>query len=154
MNARGIARTSSGQSSLGVLRDERLRFGFFIGLGMGLLNVVPYLGSILGLAVTLPLAFLGSGDWVQPAVCLGVFAAVQFIEGNFLTPRIMGETTGLHPMVIIVAIFFWGTALDGLLGLILAIPLTAFVVVAWKLARDTYLHRLNEEKSADTPADV
>ena len=83
-----------------------------------------------------------------------MFAAVQFIEGNFLTPRIMGETTGLHPMVIIVAIFFWGTALDGLLGLILAIPLTAFVVVAWKLAHDTYLDRLNGEKSADAPADV
>lgn len=131
-----------------------LRFGFFLGLGMGLLNVVPYLGSILGLAITLPLAFFGSGDWVQPAVCLGIFAAVQFIEGNFLTPRIMGETTGLHPMVIIIAIFFWGTALDGLLGLILAIPLTAFVVVAWRLARDTYLARLNEPKEGEARADV
>ena len=66
---------------------------------------------------------------------LVVFVIVQLIEGYLLTPRIMGEATGLHPMVIIVAIFFWGTALEGILGMIFAIPLTAFGVVAWRLFR-------------------
>ncbi len=50
----------------------------------------------------------------------------------------MSDRTGLHPVVVIVAIFFWGTALDGLLGMVLAIPLTAFFVTAWRLARHKY----------------
>ncbi len=128
-----------------------LKFGFFIGLGMGLLNVVPYLGSILGLCIALPLGFFQSGTWLLPAICLGVFAGVQILEGYVLTPKIMGKTTGLHPMAIIVAIFFWGTALDGLLGLILAIPLTAFVIVAWRLAREKYLNRLASVELAEAP---
>ena len=51
----------------------------------------------------------------------------------------MGDRTGLHPMAIIVAVFFWGSALDGILGMILAIPLTAFLVVFWRLARERYI---------------
>ena len=51
----------------------------------------------------------------------------------------MGERTGLHPVTIIVAIFFWGTAFDGILGMLLAIPLTAFFVTAWRLAKHKYL---------------
>jgi predicted PurR-regulated permease PerM len=117
-----------------------LKFGLVIGLGMGLLNIVPYLGTMLGLSVALPLAFFQpeGGLWLVAAV-LGIFAAVQALEGWFLTPRIMGRQTGLHPVVIIVAILFWGTALDGLLGMVLAIPLTAFFVTAWRLVRHKYL---------------
>ncbi len=76
-----------------------LKFGLAIGLMTGLLNLVPYLGSILGLSVALPLAFLQPGGGL-PLVfgCLAVFAAVQAIEGWFLTPRIMGRQTGLHPV--------------------------------------------------------
>jgi predicted PurR-regulated permease PerM len=51
----------------------------------------------------------------------------------------MGDTTGLHPMVIIIAIFFWGSALGGIMGMILAIPLTAFLEVFWRLLRDKYI---------------
>jgi predicted PurR-regulated permease PerM len=54
----------------------------------------------------------------------------------------MGDRTGLHPVVIIVAIFFWGSALNGIMGMILAIPLTAFLVVFWRLAREKYLPEL------------
>ncbi len=73
---------------------------------------------------------------------LAVFAAVQLVEGYLLTPKIMGDRTGLHPMVIIVAVFFWGTALNGIMGMILAIPLTAFLVVFWRLAREKYVHEV------------
>lgn len=116
-----------------------LKFGLAIGLLTGLLNVVPYLGSILGLSVALPLAFLQPGGGLPlVGICVAVFAAVQAIEGWLLTPRIMGRQTGLHPVAIIVAVFFWGQALGGILGMMLAVPLTAFFVTAWRLARKKY----------------
>lgn len=127
-----------------------LNFAIILGLGIGLLNVVPYLGSIIGLSTVLPLAYFqgDSGGLTLVLLALGVFAFVQMVEGYFLTPRIMGQTTGLHPMVIIVAIFFWGTALDGILGMILAIPLTAFFVVAWRLLKRKYLGRRRAAREA------
>ena len=116
-----------------------LRFGLFIGLTLGILNIVPYLGTIIGLSVALPLAFLQpAGGWALVGLVLAVFCVVQLIEGWILTPKIMGDRTGLHPVTIIVAIFFWGTAFSGVLGMILAIPLTAFFVTAWRLARRKY----------------
>lgn len=116
-----------------------LKFGLFIGLMLGLLNIVPYLGTIIGLSVALPLAFLQpEGGWNLVAWVVVVFIIVQIIEGWFLTPKIMGDRTGLHPVMIIVAIFFWGTAFDGVLGMVMAIPLTAFFVTAWRLARLKY----------------
>lgn len=119
-----------------------INFGFVIGLFIGLLNIIPYLGTIIGLSAVLPIAYLQPGGGILLVViALGIFVAVQVIEGYLLTPRIMGNRTGLHPLTIIIAIFFWGTALDGLLGMILAIPLTAFFVVAWRLLREKYLNR-------------
>ncbi len=117
-----------------------LKFSLILGLLLGLLNIVPYLGSIIGLTVTLPLAyFQDGGGWSLVFLCVLVFTLAQMTEGYFLTPRIMGHQTGLHPMVIIAAVFFWGTALDGILGMLLAVPLTAFLIVAWRLAKRKYL---------------
>ncbi len=117
-----------------------LKFALILGLTLGILNIIPYLGTIVGLSLTLPLAFFQTeGGWVLVALTLAVFILVQNIEGWFLTPRIMGQRTGLHPVIIIFAVFFWGTAFDGILGMILAIPLTAFFVTAWRLARQKYL---------------
>ncbi len=116
-----------------------LKFGLFIGLCVGVLNIVPYLGSIIGITLTLPLAFLQpEGGWKLVGLVLAVKIIVQLIEGWILTPKIMGARTGLHPVTIIVAIFFWGTAFDGVLGMLLAIPLTAFFVTAWRLAKHKY----------------
>lgn len=118
-----------------------LRFGLFIGLALGVLNIVPYLGTIIGLSIALPLAFLQpEGGWSLVGMVLGVFVTVQMLEGWVLTPKIMGDRTGLHPVTIIVAIFFWGTAFSGILGMILAIPLTAFFVTAWRLAQRKYFN--------------
>ena len=123
-----------------------LNFGIILGLSIGFLNIIPYLGSIIGIGMVLPLAYFQSdGGSLQLALfTLAIFTVVQMIEGYLLTPRIMGKSTGLHPMVIIIAIFFWGAALDGILGMILAIPLTAFFVVAWRLLKRKYLHLLKE----------
>ena len=116
-----------------------LKFALVLGLTLGILNIIPYLGTIVGLSVTLPLAFFQiEGGWVLLALTLAVFVLVQNIEGWFLTPKIMGERTGLHPVVIIFAVFFWGAAFNGILGMILAIPLTAFFVTAWRLAQQKY----------------
>ncbi len=116
-----------------------LKFGFALGLMLGLLNIVPYLGTILGLTIALPLALVQpDGGWTLFGLVLLVKAIVQCVESWVLTPKIMGDRTGLHPVVIIVAIFFWGTAFGGVLGMLLAIPLTAFVVTAWRLARQKY----------------
>ncbi len=117
-----------------------LRYGFVIGLVLGLLNGIPYLGSIIGLAIAVPLALAQpDGGVTLAALTLVVFVVVQQIEGWFLTPKIMGDRTGLHFMAIIVAIFFWGTALGGILGMILAIPLTAFLASLWRLARQKWI---------------
>lgn len=120
-----------------------LKYGAVIGITLGFLNIVPYLGNIIGLGTALPIAFFQDGGGLgRVAAVLVVFALVQAIEGYFLTPKIMGDRTGLHPVVIIIAIFFWGTALSGISGMILAIPLTAFLVVFWRLAREKYVHEL------------
>jgi predicted PurR-regulated permease PerM len=114
-----------------------LRYGLLLGLALGLLNVIPYLGSIVGMSVALPLAFFQEGGGLTKAILVvGVFTLVQMIEAYVLTPKIMGDRTGLHPVAIIVAVFFWGSALGGIAGMILAIPLTAFLVVFWRLARE------------------
>ena len=118
-----------------------LRFGLFIGLALGILNIVPYLGTIVGLAVALPLAFFQpDGGWALVGLVLLVKILVQAVEGWVLTPKIMGDRTGLHPVAIIFGIFFWGTALGGILGMVFAIPLTAFFVTAWRLAKRKYFN--------------
>jgi predicted PurR-regulated permease PerM len=115
-------------------------YSIVIGMMLGLLNIIPYLGSIVGLGVALPLAYFGDdGGILRVALALVVFGAVQTIEGYVLTPRIMGNRTGLHPALIIFAVFFWGVALGGILGMILAIPLTAFAVVFWRLLKKKYI---------------
>jgi len=120
-----------------------LAYGFVIGLTLGFLNIIPYLGSILGLTIALPLSFFqADGGLGRLIAVIVVFVIVQLTEGYFLTPKIMGERTGLHFMAIIVAVFFWGAALGGILGVILAIPLTAFLVSLWRLAKEKYISEL------------
>ncbi len=120
-----------------------LQYGVALGLVLGFLNIIPYLGSMAGLAVCLPIAwFQPDGGAILLLIIIAVFCVVQLIEGYYLTPKIMGKATGLNPLAIIIGIFFWGTALNGIMGMILAIPLTAFVVVFWRLAREKYIQQL------------
>lgn len=106
--------------------------GVLVGLLIGMLNIVPYLGTLIGLGLILPISFLTGGVWLAVAA-FAVFCAAQLTESYFLTPKIMGSRTGLHPMIIMLAVFFWGEALNGLIGMVLAVPLTAFFVVFWRL---------------------
>jgi predicted PurR-regulated permease PerM len=130
-----------------------LRFGLIIGLALGILNIVPYLGTIIGLAVTVPLAVLQPGGGpVLLALVLLVYVVVQCVEGWFLTPKIMGDRTGLHPAVIIFAIFFWGTAFSGIIGMVMAIPLTAFFATFWRLLNRKYFTHGGLAAAAGGPA--
>ncbi|MEM1057849.1 MAG: AI-2E family transporter [Verrucomicrobiota bacterium] len=109
-----------------------LPYGILIGFLAGALSLVPYLGVI---GTLLPALIIGytSGSlffpdlpgWGMALLVAGVFSAVQTIEGFFVTPKIMGDRTGLHPLTVIISILIWTILLPGLLGPILAVPLTA-----------------------------
>lgn len=131
-----------------------VKFGILLGLTLGILNIIPYLGTIVGLLITLPVAFFQDGGGIlMVGIVLAIFAASQMLEGYVLTPKIMGKQTGLHPLIIIIAIFFWGTALNGLLGMVLAVPLTAFFVVAWRLVKRKYLEPQAHQAQATMSAE-
>lgn len=124
-----------------------LKFGIAIGFVLGLLNIVPYLGTMIGILTVLPIAYLQEdGGPLLIGLCALVFIIGQLLTDYVFTPRIMGEKTGMSPMLIIFSIFFWGAALGGLLGMILAIPLTAFFLVFWRLAREKYLPALTAKE--------
>lgn len=125
-----------------------LKFGIVLGLVLGLLNIIPYLGTMLGIVTVLPLAYFQQDGGSQLILyCAIVFAVGQLLTDYLFTPRVMGDKTGMGPMLIIFSVFFWGTALGGLLGMILAIPLTAFFLVFWRLARDKYLPALTQKQA-------
>ena len=125
-----------------------LKFGIVLGLILGLLNIIPYLGTMLGILTVLPLAyFQDDGGGALIGLCAIVFAIGQLLTDYVFTPRIMGDKTGMGPMLLIFSVFFWGTALGGILGMVLAIPLTAFFLVFWRLAREKYLPALTAQNA-------
>ena len=114
-----------------------LDFGLVVGLATGLVSFVPYFGMALGLAVGLAIAFAQFSDWVPIALVGAVFAAGQVIEGNFLTPRLVGERVGLHPVWVIFAVLAGGS-LIGFTGVILSIPIAATIGVLVRFAVARY----------------
>jgi predicted PurR-regulated permease PerM len=102
-----------------------LDYAFLLGMVAGLLSIVPFLGVAISVVPALLLAVVQYGDWLHPALVLGVFAAVQFLEGFVISPKIMGDRVGLHPLTIILAVMIGTTLMGGIIGGILAIPLTA-----------------------------
>lgn len=117
-----------------------LDYGMVIGLLLGLCNIVPYLGNIIGLPVVGALALFGAdGGGSKFGVVLLIFLGVQMADGYFITPRIIGSRTGLNSFVVIFSLFFWSSVIGGALGMVLAIPLSAFIVVFWRLLVREYL---------------
>jgi predicted PurR-regulated permease PerM len=106
-----------------------LNGAIFFGMALGLLSIVPYLGMIIGLFTVLPVAYIQPDGGFQLALLvLGVIIITQIIESILLTPKIMADKSGLHPVLVVVSILFWGTVLGGITGMILAVPLTAFLL--------------------------
>jgi predicted PurR-regulated permease PerM len=116
-----------------------LPYAVLIGAMAVVLTMIPYLGAIVTCCTALVIAIVQFGDWQHPLLVLAVFGFVQALEGAFISPKIMGGRVGLHPVTIIIAVMAGTTLLGGLLGGILAIPLTAALRVlmfryVWKRA--------------------
>ena len=128
-----------------------LKFAVLLGFLLGLLNIIPYLGTMIGLVTVLPLAYFQEGGGLSLiGLCAAVFMVGQLLTDYVFTPKIMGDKTGMSPMLLIFSVFFWGTALNGILGMVLAIPLTGFFLVFWRLARDKYLPALTARQPGQT----
>jgi predicted PurR-regulated permease PerM len=114
-----------------------LDFGLLIGITLCFLGLIPYLGIILcwipaviiASAQSSPWFLHGAEWWVFPLIVTGIFLAVNQLDGFVVTPKIVGGSVGLHPMTVIASVFVWSLLLGGLLGAILAVPLTATVKV-------------------------
>ena len=112
----------------------------FIGLLAGLASLVPYLGLVFGFVPAAILTFMQTQDWVLVFGVAGVFAVVQGLEGMIITPRIVGEKIGLHPVAIILAVLL-GAEFFGLVGVIVSVPVAAALNVI-------FTHGLNEYKAS------
>lgn len=120
---------------------------FLIGMGAGLLSIVPYLGSIVGLTVAAVAALFQYQDALHLGLVLLVFGGGQMLEGMFLTPRLVGDQIGLHPVIVIFAVLAGGQ-LFGFLGILLALPAAAALNVVVRHANSSYRNStLYEDKS-------
>ncbi|MCO6186481.1 AI-2E family transporter [Rhizobium sp. L1K21] len=116
-----------------------LNFGLLIGLFSGLISFIPYVGSTVGLILSVGVAlvqFWPEYWWVL--LIAGIFASGQFIEGNILQPKLVGESVGLHPVWLMFALFAFGL-LFGFVGLLVAVPAAASVGVLVRHATQRYL---------------
>jgi predicted PurR-regulated permease PerM len=102
-----------------------LPYAVLLGAMATFLTMIPFLGAIFTCLTALVIALVQFGDWRHPLLVLGVFAVVQALEGLVISPKIMGDRVGLHPVAIIIAVMVGTTLLGGILGGILAIPLAA-----------------------------
>ena len=116
-----------------------LNFGLLIGISAGLLSFIPYVGSLLALVISVAVAIVqGWPDYTLLLAALGVVLTGQFLEGNILSPKLVGDSVGLHPVWLMFALFAFG-AVFGFSGLIIAVPVSAAVGVILRFALRQYL---------------
>ncbi len=102
-----------------------LNYAMLLGLVAGMLSIIPFLGVSLSIIPIVILAAVQFNDWQHPAGIAGVFIVVHLLEGYVISPKIMGDRVGLHPLTIIIAVMVGTALMGGILGGLLAIPLTA-----------------------------
>jgi predicted PurR-regulated permease PerM len=127
-----------------------LDFGLLIGLFAGLLSFIPYVGSITGFVSSVGVALVQYDNYYMVAVVAGIFFLGQFVEGNFLTPKLVGDRIGLHPVWVIFALLAGG-ALFGFVGVLLAVPAAAALAVFISLALRQYLESRYYRGSSPPP---
>ncbi len=115
-----------------------LEFGFAIGLATGILSFIPYVGLLFGFVIGMVIAVLQFGNVVDVSIVAAVFVIGQIVEGNFITPKLVGDKVGLHPVWIIFGMMA-GASMFGFLGILLAIPVTAVIGVLVRFFLSQYL---------------
>ena len=116
-----------------------LQFGLVVGFIAGLITFIPYLGALIGGALAIGLGlFQFWGDWVSIALIAGVFVIGQVVEGNILTPKLVGGSVGLHPVWLLLALSVFGT-LFGFVGMLVAVPVAAAFGVIARFGVEQYL---------------
>jgi predicted PurR-regulated permease PerM len=116
-----------------------LNFGLLIGFVSGMVSFIPYIGSTFGLVLSVGIAFVQfwpDYGWIIAVAC--IFFSGQFIEGNILQPKLVGQSVGLHPVWLMFALFAFG-AMFGFVGLLIAVPAAAVVGVLVRFALSRYL---------------
>jgi predicted PurR-regulated permease PerM len=116
-----------------------LNFGAVIGLTAGFLSIIPYVGSLTGLILSVGVAIVQFWpDYFWIIVTLAIFVFGQFVEGNILSPKLLGKSVGVHPVWLMFALFAFGSIL-GFVGLLIAVPLSAAVGVLTRFGLERYL---------------
>ncbi len=116
-----------------------LQFGLVVGFIAGLITFIPYLGALIGGALAIGLGlFQFWGDWVSLAMVAGIFVIGQVVEGNILTPKLVGGSVGLHPVWLLLALSVFG-ALFGFVGMLIAVPVAAALGVVARFGVEQYL---------------
>src|SRR5437763_13994756 len=129
-----------------------LNFAPVIGAMVVVLTMIPYIGIIICWIPAVLIAAFQWGDWTHPIIVTLIFIVIQNLEVIFYAPRIVGNYVGLHPMTVIVSIFAWGLIIGGIIGPLLAVPLTATLKVL--LARYVWGRRLREQTIGKTDTDL
>ncbi len=114
-----------------------LDLALLIGLGAGLVSFIPYLGGIVGIGAGVIAAYVQFHDWQHVVMVLAVFGIGQMMEGMVLTPMLVGDKIGMHPVAVIFAIMAFGQ-LFGFLGVLLALPVAAIVMVVLRYVHAQY----------------
>ncbi len=114
-----------------------LNYGFLIGISAGVLSIIPLVGSMVGLVVSVAVAWFQMGDWEFVGIIAAIFIVGQIVEGNFLTPKLVGDSVGLHPLWVLFSLIAGGS-LFGIVGMLLAVPVTAVIGVLLKFGISEY----------------
>lgn len=115
-----------------------LQFGLVVGFIAGLITFIPYVGALVGGALAIGLGlFQFWGDWLSLGLVAGIFGLGQVIEGNVLTPKLVGSSVGLHPVWLIFALSVFGT-LFGFVGMLVAVPVAASIGVLVRYGTEQY----------------
>lgn len=119
-----------------------LDFGLLVGAIAGAITFIPYVGALVGGVLALGLAlFQFWGDWMSIGIVAGIFAVGQFLEGNVITPRLVGNSVGLHPVWLLFALSAFGSAF-GFVGMLVAVPVAAAFGVLTRWGTDQYKQSL------------
>ncbi len=110
-----------------------LNYGFLIGISAGILSIIPMVGSTLGLLAAVALAWFQAGDLQYVLIIGAIFIIGQIVEGNILSPKLLGDSVGLHPLWILFALMAGGSLL-GILGMLIAVPVAAVVGVLFSFS--------------------